>query len=73
MEKIQKNLPMPKPVGAGRPTKYPWNTMEVGDSFALPTLDYNTALAYCSGASRRYKKQFKTRFYKGEYRIWRTK
>lgn len=33
--KIQKNIPIPKKraKGAGRPFKYPFNTMEVGDAF----------------------------------------
>lgn len=72
MEKIQKNIPMPS-TKAGRKTKYPWNTMEIGDSFPIPTTDENTAIAYASGASKRYKKQYKARFYKGEFRIWRVK
>jgi hypothetical protein len=33
---IEKDVPIPTACGRGRPTKYPFAEMEVGDSFAVP-------------------------------------
>ena len=45
--KIEKGIPMSK-VGRGQPLKYPFDKMEVGDSFTHehPIKVYNTARAY---------------------------
>ena len=46
MYKVEKNIPMPSPTRDGVPTyKYPFFTMEVGDSFAVP-VDPSTKLNY---------------------------
>lgn len=33
---VEKGVPIPAPVGVGRPRLYPWDEMQVGDSFAIP-------------------------------------
>lgn len=35
MYEIEKNVPMPTDVGGRRPTRYPFATMEPGDSFLI--------------------------------------
>jgi hypothetical protein len=35
MIKVDKNVPIPNNAGGGRRKKYPWNEMEVGDSFEI--------------------------------------
>ena len=65
---IEKNFPIP-PGRRGRPVKYPWYSMEIGDSF-LPTEKCARATAYA--ASQRYApKKFIYRKVDGGGRIWR--
>lgn len=40
--KIESNIPLP-PVVRGRPRKYPFFDMQVGDSFAIPLLNQKDA------------------------------
>jgi len=57
--KIEKGVPLPAS-GAGRPSKYPWGDMEVGDSFfaeAKPE-SMHTQAAF---AGRKYGRRFTTR------------
>ena len=52
MYKVEKNIPMPSPTRDGVPTyKYPFFTMEVGDSFAVP-VDPTTTLNYIKVRAR---------------------
>jgi len=34
--KVDKDVPVPTSVRAGRPSRYPWSEMGVGDSFFIP-------------------------------------
>jgi hypothetical protein len=73
MAKIDKNISMPE-THSGRPAKYPWLTLEVGESFVLPAPSISNARAHCTAANDRYApKQFAARIYKGEFRVWRIK
>jgi hypothetical protein len=33
---VEKNIPLPRPQRASKPSKYPWDQMEIGDSFLVP-------------------------------------
>ena len=50
--------------------KYPWNDMEVGDSFFVPEADGKGA---SPAHRRRYGEEHVTRQVEGGIRIWRTK
>lgn len=65
---IEKNIPIPK--GAkGTPWKYPYDTMEVGDSFAV---EAENPHSHAAQANRRYApKRFKAVKRKDSRRIWR--
>ena len=64
--KIDKNVPMPAYKSR---QKYPWHTMEVGDSFVYPNRDVGQ---YASIMSVRYSpKKFIGRTVEGVNRIWR--
>jgi hypothetical protein len=52
MYKVEKNIPLPNPTRNGVPSyKYPFATMNVGDSFAVP-VDPTTTLNYIRVAKR---------------------
>jgi hypothetical protein len=52
MYKVEKNIAMPNPVRNGVPYyKYPFYTMNVGDSFAVP-VDPSTTLNYIRVSNR---------------------
>lgn len=67
---IEKGIPMPASQ-AGRHRLYPWNEMEVGDSFLMPVTRGQTALNQCQKASARYGRKFSVRKVEGGYRVWR--
>jgi hypothetical protein len=67
---IEKHIPVP--TARRRGTIYPWNNMEVGDSFFVPNRDPQSF----KNISRKYGKRFSARNWqegtvKGS-RIWRT-
>lgn len=72
MQRIQKNVAMPQSNRLGRPKKYPWETMAVGDSFVLPAPDLNNARSHTRQAGLRYKKKFVVMHHNGRFRVWRT-
>tara|TARA_R110002167_G_scaffold356702_1_gene571809 strand:- start:53 stop:319 length:267 start_codon:yes stop_codon:yes gene_type:complete len=87
MYKVEKNIAMPNPVRNGVPYyKYPFYTMNVGDSFAVPvdpttTLNYLKVRARVSAAVSQLRKRkdndgrtFATRMDKVNrvIRVWRT-
>lgn len=70
--KIDRNIPIPAEA-RGRPNRYPFNQMNVGDSFAFPA-DIKTATAH---AAARHHSRAGMRFIArkqpgGGYRCWRT-
>ena len=87
MYKVEKNIAMPNPIRNGVPYyKYPFYTMNVGDSFAVPvdpttTLNYLKVRARVSAAVSQLRKRkdndgrtFATRMDKVNrvIRVWRT-
>ncbi len=70
---IEKNIPIPNT--KGRKAKYPFATMEVGDSFLLEKVPKNTVLNAARSWAIRHKKKhvFTIRFIDGNTRIWRIK
>jgi hypothetical protein len=82
---IDKNIPIPAAAGrTGRPSLYPFESMEVGDSFAVPLAgetwgfsknDKNlTRLSNSSGIfGKKHNRKFITRTFKDEgvVRCWR--
>jgi hypothetical protein len=72
MFKIDKGLKMPEPPAEGRRTKYPWERLEVGDSFEI-NAPLQVARTHARQASARYGKQFDAQAYKGKVRVWRWK
>ena len=73
MVRIDKRVEMPKSPGSGRKAKYPWATMEIGDSFILPAPALNNARAHCSQAKIRWGRTFQVREMRdGKFRVWRT-
>ena len=73
---IDKNVPMPK---VKAKLKYPFNEMEVGDSFEIPCTeetkkDMQVKIASSSGAyGRKNKCKFMTRQTDNGIRVWRIK
>lgn len=74
MIKIQKNIPIPNTT-AGRPSKYPFADMEIGDSFELRDVPKNTVLNAASSWAKRNKnkRKFCIRYENKVTRIWRIK
>ena len=73
--KIEKNIPVTKKLGHG--IQYPWDKMEVGDSFFLECSD-NRRISILSNAISYYKSHIKgakltTRKEGKGYRFWRIK
>ena len=60
---IKRNVPIPKairPPGKGR-RKYPFDSMDVGDSFFLPGREKNTLSNHASTVGRKMGRKFSTR------------
>ena len=79
--KIDKGIPMPDNCGpragrfgAGRPPKYPWYDMEVGDSFFSRTISMPSSV---NAKNRQGRSQFACKAWtergKTGYRVWRVK
>ena len=72
--KIEKGVPIPKIKGHA---KYPWNEMEVGDSFFAPLngRDFGQFRNSISTSARQHKlgttKNFRTATVDGGVRVWR--
>jgi hypothetical protein len=68
---IDRNIPLPKPQRASKPSKYPWSEMEIGDSFMVE----GKTTAQMSGRVRYAEKTtgfaFTSRSVEGGCRIWR--
>lgn len=75
MLKIEKNVPIPDAMRFGKPRKYPFAEMDVGDSFFAPNVGISAMAGSITYASKRHGKKFATRFLtengvKG-VRVWR--
>jgi len=77
--KIEKGIKMPASRANGKkPAKYPFSSMEVGDSFAVPTPNEMTAVEKRKqynailGSGQRKGKRFAGRMLENHIRVWRT-
>ncbi len=66
---VEKDIPMPPKSMSGRASKYPWDDMEVGDSFLVA--ESNSAPVPPSRLTEQGKK-FSSRAVKKGFRVWRT-
>jgi len=69
---IDKGIPVPKLVGTGRRNKYPFDAMEVGDSFLVTGLKGKTISRICCYHGKRLSRKFASRTVDGGVRVWRT-
>ncbi len=69
---IEKGIPVPKMTGAGRKTKYPFDVMEVGDSFFVKDAKVKTLSRTCGSHGKRLSRKFISRTVEGGVRVWRT-
>ncbi len=74
MFKIEKGIEAPK----SRVGRYPWNEMEVGDSFLVPCRDdekrvVQTKLCGASSNRRKFGERYRAAQAEGGVRIWRVK
>lgn len=71
---IEKGLPMPEFSASGRPAKYPFSEMQVGDSFVLPEDQLIRIRSAAANWGTRQGKKLSVRQLKdGSYRCWRLK
>ena len=77
MLQIDKNIPVPEP--KQKPTQYPFETMEVGDSFLVKSEEGKTGKQLSQrispSASRHAKltnRKYTLRIVEGGVRVWRT-
>jgi hypothetical protein len=78
--KVEKGIaPEPDPPAAEaklkaaekRKMKYPWMSLEIGDSFETDISSLNAAQTNARYAGERYGRTFEARWHKGKIRIWR--
>lgn len=76
---IEKNIPIPKAIQVGRRSKYPFDDMEIGDSFAVDKSEVARVRASATNHNCKPGKNFEKRHFgvlkleDGSYRCWRTK
>ena len=71
--KVDKAVPIPLPAyGPGRPPKYPFHSMEVGDSFLADELSAGYVKVRASTYGAGARKKFVTRKTAEGLRVWRT-
>lgn len=70
MYEIDKDVPVPTNAVGGSP-KYPWGTMERGDSFFVPNVPKGRLTAAVWAAQKKSGFRFTTRTVDGGIRVWR--
>ena len=68
MIEVEKNIPLPRTETAG---KYPWHSMEVGESFFVTGDVKRVRNVLCSSFGRFKPKKFSLRKVEGGVRCWR--
>lgn len=74
MIKIEKGIPVPDNVNSKRSKRYPFDDMEIGDSFFIECSDQDKrriGVNIISNAGRRKPKRFTTLSVDGGMRCWR--
>ena len=70
--KIDRDIPMPDNIGRGGISRYPWDTMEIGESFVIE-IKIASFRRLATHAGPRHGRKFATRkMPDGSYRCWRT-
>lgn len=67
---VQSGIPVPPKRGPNRP--FPWRTIEVGESFHIPSDAMQSIRPVCTYYKNRYGRQFTTRKEGAGIRVWRT-
>jgi len=70
MVKIEDGIPVP-PSGRGGRSKYPWLTLEVGQSFVITESTIASSRTMATQAARNTGRKFKVAQIKGGARVWR--
>jgi hypothetical protein len=76
MYAVERNVPYIHISKPGRPTKYPFPHLKVGDSFFVPSDDTKAIPRVRSAASiwaKTYNRKLVTRVVDGGVRVWRVK
>ena len=71
MFKIDADVPMPEPATSTRTSKYPWQLMDVNDSFLVPDGNVKSLKTTAYAAGKRYGAKFRAKEVEGGVRIWR--
>lgn len=74
MYAVERKVPCPGINRPGRPTKYPFPAMKIGDSFFVPAADTRSIPRVRSAASiwaQKYNRKLITRAVDGGIRVWR--
>ena len=71
MIEIEKNIPISKTTSGTGSSRYPWNLMDIGDSFFVKDVKRSSISAQASTAGTIAGKKFITRSVEGGTRIWR--
>jgi hypothetical protein len=75
--KIDKGVALPDAKGGGGKAKYPWEALDVGDSFFSPGAKIETFYTLTSAASKKFARKFLARKWDeagvAGVRVWRTK
>lgn len=72
MIKVEKGIPIPeKPRKGGKPAKYPWATMDVGDSFFVEGVPLANFASGAYNAAKLLNRKFSLRTVEGGVRVWR--
>lgn len=72
MRKVEKNIPIPNN-HPGRKKRYPFDSMEIGDSFETSVIKFNSARSAAWSYGKKSGKVFTSRRFKTIGRIWRIK
>ena len=68
---IEKNIPIPSPAGRGRAKRFPFDEMEVGDSFFASGVSRTTMSSKFAEYHKHTSKRFTARSQEGGARYWR--
>ncbi len=71
MIKVEKNIRIPETSAKGRPSIYPFATMDVGDSFFLDGKAVASISPVAASHGQKYGKKFTCRTVEGGVRVWR--
>lgn len=68
---IEKDIPVPKMTSVGRKMKYPFESMQVGDSFFVKDGTVKSLSCSCLHHGKRLERKFASLTVDGGARVWR--